>query len=61
MHLLQDELSAHEKNFADTLENVDIGMDRTAADFRDIDTKTSGLSAAAATTGTLCCFFAFAV
>ena len=47
----QDELSAQEKNFVDTLDNVDNGMDRTAQDFRTIDSKTSGLSAAAATTG----------
>lgn len=47
----QDELSAHERNFTDALDGVDGGMDRAAADFRAIDSKTSALAAASATTG----------
>lgn len=49
---LQEELAAHEKSFTETLDAVDTSLDDSAADFRGMDSTTSSLAAAAATTGT---------
>ena len=42
---------SHEKHFLATLEASEAAMDKSATDFRELDTSTSGLVASATTTG----------
>jgi hypothetical protein len=49
---VQEELASHERKFYDTLDAVNASLDNSAADFRDLDSTTSSLAAAATTTGT---------
>ena len=48
---LQEEMGSHEKHFSSTLDSTEAAMDKSAADFRDLDAATSGLVASATTTG----------
>lgn len=48
---MQEEMETHEKQFVATLDGADSALDKASLDFRRMDAATSGLVAAATTTG----------